>query len=249
MKGIQRLGYITLGAVLMFVISMTVPVLAAGVQRQLTAHFNNIRVVVDGNLITPRDGLGNVVEPFVVDGTTYLPVRAVAEALGQTVEWEGTTQTVYIGARPGTVRYLTDVAPAHQSSDVNFRTNPLWSSYREYSAINSGGAERFALGGVNYVDGMIFHHIDTWAVYNLNGQFTSLSGIASQLDEGTLTVATNAAIRFFADGRLVLEVPITADMSPREFSVDLTGVNQLRIATAANYHGNFSAGIGNPVIQ
>ena len=53
----------------MLVLMMTVPVLAS-TQRQLTAHFNNIRVVVDGAVITPRDGQGNIVEPFVVDGTS-----------------------------------------------------------------------------------------------------------------------------------------------------------------------------------
>ena len=68
--------------------------------RQITATFNNIKIYVDGQLIAPKDGLGRPVEPFIVDGTTYLPVRAVAEALSKNVEWDGPNQSVYIGIKP-----------------------------------------------------------------------------------------------------------------------------------------------------
>jgi hypothetical protein len=36
------------------------------------------------------------VEPFVSDGTTYLPVRAIADALGKNVSWDNATKSVYI---------------------------------------------------------------------------------------------------------------------------------------------------------
>ena len=51
---------------------------------------------IDNNKIIPKDVLGNVVHPFIIDGTTYLPVRAISEALGKNVEWEGETYSVYI---------------------------------------------------------------------------------------------------------------------------------------------------------
>ena len=68
--------------------------------RQIAATFNNIKIYVDGQIIAPKDALGRPVEPFIVDGSTYLPVRAVAEALGKDVEWDGPNQSVYIGAKP-----------------------------------------------------------------------------------------------------------------------------------------------------
>jgi hypothetical protein len=230
MKNFQKLSYMALGAVFMLALVITIPVFDSGTQRQLTAHFNNIRVVVEGVLITPRDGLGNIVEPFVVDGTTYLPVRAVAEALGKAVEWDGSTQTVYIGARPGSVQFLTDVVPAHQTGGVG----GIGAQYREYSALRSGGAENFNLGGVRYANGMVFGSNLTWAVYNLNGQYTSLSGIVSHLD-GAHPPADwmETCVRFFTDGQMVLEVPISGQMSPHEFTINLTGVNQLRIETSS----------------
>ena len=67
---------------------------------EVTTVYNDIKIVVDGNEITPKDVNGNIVEPFIIDGTTYLPVRALANALGEEVSWEQSTSTVYIGEQP-----------------------------------------------------------------------------------------------------------------------------------------------------
>ena len=40
-------------------------------------------------------------EPFIYNGTTFLPVRAISEALGKEVEWDGPTSSVYIGEYTG----------------------------------------------------------------------------------------------------------------------------------------------------
>ncbi len=77
--------------------SMGAPSMAA-TARQLNASYNNIKITLDGKTITPKDANGAVVEPFIVDGTTYLPVRAVADSLGLGVEWDAKTQTVKLTA-------------------------------------------------------------------------------------------------------------------------------------------------------
>ena len=56
-----------------------------------------ISVVIDGTKIEPVDVNGNPTDPFAIDGTTYLPVRAVAEALNFDVSWDDATRTVVIG--------------------------------------------------------------------------------------------------------------------------------------------------------
>jgi hypothetical protein len=66
----------------------------------LTASFASIRIFVDGKQIDPRDANGNSVEPFIVNGTTYLPVRAIAEALGMEVSWDDAAKSVHVGALP-----------------------------------------------------------------------------------------------------------------------------------------------------
>ena len=63
-------------------------------------QYDNIKLVIDGATITPKDANGSTVEPFIYNGTTYLPVRAVGNALGKQVSWDGKTKTVYLGDAP-----------------------------------------------------------------------------------------------------------------------------------------------------
>lgn len=86
---------ITLATVL-----MSTSVFAQTYKKQLTAVYKNIKIVIDGNTIIPKDANGKKVEPFVVDGTTYLPVRAISEALGKPVKWNENTKEVIIGTEP-----------------------------------------------------------------------------------------------------------------------------------------------------
>lgn len=69
---------------------------AAATVGQMTAQldYTDIKIVMDGQEIEPKDAAGNYVEPFAISGTTYLPVRAVANALGLDVGWDGATKTV-----------------------------------------------------------------------------------------------------------------------------------------------------------
>ena len=61
-----------------------------------TLSYNNIKVTLDGSPVDLSDSEGEIVEPFIIDGTTYLPVRAVAAALGLGVEWDAATNTVVL---------------------------------------------------------------------------------------------------------------------------------------------------------
>jgi len=91
----KRLQGIVIGFILAIFLTGTVAYAATGT-KTLQASYNSIKIVIDGELITPKDAAGKVVEPFIADGTTYLPVRALATAFGKNVIWEQETNTVYI---------------------------------------------------------------------------------------------------------------------------------------------------------
>ncbi len=59
-------------------------------------EYRNISVSLDGKKLDLRDAKGNAVEPFMFEGTNYLPVRALAESLGLNVAWDGATSTVVL---------------------------------------------------------------------------------------------------------------------------------------------------------
>lgn len=52
-------------------------------------EYRDIRVSLDGEVLDLRNAIGEKVEPFMFGGTNYLPVRALAEALGLDVAWDG----------------------------------------------------------------------------------------------------------------------------------------------------------------
>jgi branched-chain amino acid transport system substrate-binding protein len=85
------------------------PGFADPIKKHIEVTYNNIQLFIDGTKITPKDVNGKIVEPFIHNGTTYLPVRAVGEALGKTVDWDGATQTVYIGDMPVTATVSDDI--------------------------------------------------------------------------------------------------------------------------------------------
>lgn len=68
--------------------------LASNNDVQQTTSYRNISLQVNGSTVVPRDASGTAVEPFIINGTTYLPIRGVASALGIGVDWDDTTHTV-----------------------------------------------------------------------------------------------------------------------------------------------------------
>lgn len=80
--------------VITLVAILTTTVFATVGSRTAELFYNNIKVILNGKEITPTDANGNAVEPFIIEGTTYLPVRGVASALGLNVGWDSATNTV-----------------------------------------------------------------------------------------------------------------------------------------------------------
>jgi len=251
MKKLQILGYMAISAIITLILTLAVPAIAASVEKQMTVYYNDIKIYVDGELITPKDPNGNIVDPFVSEGTTYLPVRAVAEALGKTVFWEGATQSVYIGTRPGEEQYMTDILPAYQTGSENI--------YEEYSALASGGAEAFSMAGVKYLNGFIFtstgHFPEKdYAIYNLNGQYSSISGVLAHVDDRPVYADSGdrgEKLQVFLDGRLIEEYALSADMPPKAVSIIVAGGNQLKLVwdTGSFFNGTNVYGIGNPILK
>ena len=187
---------------------------ASPFKRQLEAVYNNIKVVVHGIQIDLKDPKGNKVEPFVVAGTTYLPVRAVSEALGEPVRWDSKTQTVFIGpekTKSGNIGIveLNKIRPAFNSrpeightirdkSYVIVRTD-------KYSAQDSFTGS---------------------ATYFLKGEFTKMKGLYVVPDDyshGQLLIRT--------DGEDIPSQYIQRGSVAVPIEVNLVGVDELQITS------------------
>ena len=69
---------------------------ASGNGTQIEVYFKNLKYMFDGTEKNPTSEQG---QGFIYNGTTYVPLRFVSEALGKEVQWDGDTDTVWVGKK------------------------------------------------------------------------------------------------------------------------------------------------------
>jgi len=113
----KKMLIFVLSAVAIMAISVTVA--AQTRNRNVTALMNyELTVRLDGEALTLRDANGNIVQPLSYDGTTYLPLRALAEILGLDVGWDAATQTVSLYSRRDRALWLADHAAVLRTNRI-----------------------------------------------------------------------------------------------------------------------------------
>ena len=80
---------------------LSLPTLAASGSRITQLDYANMKVTLNGQAVDLRDAYGNEVEPFTINGTTYLPVASIGKALGLNVSWDNSTKTVILTTASG----------------------------------------------------------------------------------------------------------------------------------------------------
>ena len=215
----ERVKGFILGVACTSMIVSAATAFADPVTKGITAVYNGIKIFVDGNFVKPTDADGKIVVPFAYEGTTYLPVRAVAQALNQPVSWDSSTKSVYIGVNPnGTA--LTDLryARADNYVEVYDSSNPMQS----------------ALAGKIYSTGIYFsadwtggkiHGVD----YNLDSKYERLTGDFG-IDDKYKDRDTSCALIIIADEKEIYRSPQTKAGDVVSVDVDVKGVKKLIIA-------------------
>ncbi len=107
---------------------------AATGSQTIEVTYRDITIWVDGKQI-PAD-----TEPFLVQSRTFVPLRAIAEALGRSVSWDDPTNRVIIGP-PSTESAPPDIteegvvptAPGSQTIEVSYRDISIWVDGKQIS--------------------------------------------------------------------------------------------------------------------
>ena len=95
---------VIVAAVAICFISVPAPrggVLALKGTREIEVNYQNLTIEINNRIIIPKDAAGNSVFPFVYNDRTYLPVRALVNALGCGVAWNDEKKTVEIESSGG----------------------------------------------------------------------------------------------------------------------------------------------------
>ena len=121
-------------AVLMLVLSFSTAGFASWLDKTIKASYRNITVFVNNTQKVATTTSGTVVEPFIVDGTTYVPLRGIAEMLGYQVSFNPTTYRIDITG--------VDVASlAAQVIQKDARIKELETQLAKYSTTSLGGVQ------------------------------------------------------------------------------------------------------------
>lgn len=99
----------------------------------------SVKMMLNGNNYNAKDTSGNVLLPITYNNRTYLPVRALAEALNVPIEYETSTNTIWIGERNETVK----ITSADQYNDY------YGTVITQDSALLKGGEKTYKWGITN----------------------------------------------------------------------------------------------------
>ncbi|MDF2961967.1 MAG: copper amine oxidase family protein [Paenibacillus sp.] len=103
---LKRKGLVTTTFGVLLSLSLSFNALgAAGTLTEVQVFLNTgIKVMLNGKAFEPVDpDDGTKLVPITYRGSTYLPMRAVAEAAGMKVTWDPNTETAYLGEVGGDV--------------------------------------------------------------------------------------------------------------------------------------------------
>lgn len=175
--------------------------------------YDNIKIVVDGKEVNfGLDSEGKKIEPFIYNGTTYLPVRAVGEAIGKDVSWDQSSKTVFLGS----------AAVNNNFTQVNTEEKDLVNTLNAFNETRR--VYVYKSGKNKGIELQLYDNTETNINYNLEGKYTNISclvGVEEASKKGTL--------KFIGDGRTLAEYPIESDKMADNVNVDVTGVKNLMI--------------------
>ena len=196
-------------AVLCCAFALVTAAYATNATKTIQAAYMNIKLVIDG-----------------------VPVRAVGEALGKQVGWDGKTKTVYIGEVPGQVTYLLDVCQPYESYEFHTPTT-------------------FTMAGKMYSNGFILACNPYWtegegyALFNLNGAYSTLEFDFGHEDGTDLEDGGN--YYFYLDGKLVKTITPHPEDMVKHYKISLNNALQMKIV--CDLHNSARYGFANAAIQ
>lgn len=197
---------------------------------RINVTFLPLTFYFDGVVKAPPQGQ----QSFIYNGTTYVPLRFMADAMGKSVTYVPKTYSLYVGssADEQTV-HMKDIKPM-VASEENSKFSETVTTNQDVT-LDAGYKV-----GLNAKDGFIRYE------YALNGQYKRfVADLAPGEAWGLKSKSDNiGSLKIYCDDKLVYDSKaIPSDLEkPYKVQVDLTGVVKLKIDLTGR-----AVGLGNPL--
>lgn len=180
-----------------------------------------ISIVIDGKDFVCTNVNGDVVEPMIYNGTTYIPVRAVSSAFGKAVSWDGDSYTVYLGDMDGalekptvTFKDMTNIAEHNTFFDKETNVKDQYGTTYETA---------YFCDTIDYKD-----ELSSCCEYLLDSKYSKFKATLFITDgysrEGT------SSVYFIGDGNQIGEpITFTKTSKPLDVEINVEGINDLKI--------------------
>lgn len=204
-----------LGLCLVFLLGVSLGAFGAANQEEVKAIINyELKMKLNGLDFAPIGVDGKVIHPLIYKGSSYLPVRAIAQALSVAVEYDQNTQTIYLGEKGKTP--LEGKHFEHLwSCQLSFDKSQLLVNQKQYqSGILYTGKDGFSEMG-----GFVLP----------NGKFQKFGGIVCLEDNDNTTEEVTIKIREKDyQGRILKEIKVKKGESI-PFEIDIPQIQTLYI--------------------
>lgn len=200
---------------LVFLLGVSLGAVGAANQEEVKAVINyELKMKLNGLDFAPLGADGKVIRPLVYQGSSYLPVRAIAQALSVAVDYDPATQTIYLGEKG-----MTPLEGKHfehlWSCQLSFDKSQLLVNKKQYqSGILYTGKDGFSEMG-----GFVLP----------KGQFQKFGGIVCLEDNDNTTEEVTLKIREKDyQGRVLKEIKVKKGESI-PFEIEIPQIQTLYI--------------------
>jgi len=199
----------------------------------ITVQYDNIKVYKDNVLCDLKDANGKKVEPFIYNGTTYLPLRGAANLADLGVTWDGKTKSVHLWDQmTASETYLVEVCPPYETE--------------RFTKMLQSEGKSFQMSGQKFSNGFKIYANLSHALFNLNGQYSTMEFTYGHIDNSPMK---DSVLTFIVDGKVVKEIDIDAESLPQTVSIPLNHGLQLKIVGETADHGVADIGLANIIVK
>lgn len=214
---------------------------AATNSKMIEVFFNVNDIKVNKISKMPKDN-----QPFIYNGSTYVPLRFVADALGQPAKWVPETRTIligdteteneyYLGDNIKPMNYRNSFMTVFQGKIDEYNGYIVNANYFETDNVNNK-YENFLIMGAGETSGV--------TEFPLNGQYKKFKAKFTLPDahKGTKAIAT---LEIKGDDKVLWTKSIKAGDFPIDIDVDVKNFNKITLTLTSSENNGVSAGLYN----